>query len=1034
MSVILAGTSFAVKGQEAAHNYTINLTDTQDNYQLNSRTYIVADPQRNMTIQDITSAYNAGELKYRNTNPDNLLLDYEEHAFWLVFSVENETRSPDWFIDIGGLANGRSGITDKFLVYEMTQRQIFYDGFQVGSKNNPVIRNFRYIPVSVPSMQKAVFIMYVEPTIFKRISLNLSFKKNSIDTSSTIASIYISYIPVFAIASLLVIIIGFVVTKNAGFIPLGCFYIFMTAWYACIELPFYSNFPGIGWLSTFYPVINCFLICLGALLTIPARYNTSPLRIFLMGFLGFTIGITAFTSIVFPINTELQSYFTNGFSIFCLLCALLYLGVNETYFIKPPALCLAGWILFYLVGQMVKLAAFMGYIPISFFSVHAGYAMFFPMTVIAVIGVIVSIRSEQERKMNLFMRQAEKANTLLQAKKTKEENDHSRLLRVIEREREVMEELRNRESERTEEMRRAKIVADEANHAKSAFLAVVSHEIRTPMTGIMGMIRMLQDTDLSADQKDYLMTIKDSGDAMLALLNDILDFSKIEGGGMTLENIRFDLRRVLNGVQMLMKGHADQKGIAIRLNIHENVPETVYGDPTRLRQVILNLVGNALKFTSKGHVGINVFLDPAHEANKDDSHRCAIYFSVEDTGIGISEEAQEDLFTPFSQADSSISRKYGGTGLGLSICRRLVEAMEGEINLKSREGSGSTFFFTLPFDTDSEATLSSADETQALSNDETVEETVEQSSAHKPREYTQAYDSNRKRFLIVDDNEVNRKVVKAFLDKANYESVIIYSGREALKLLKSDKRFDAVFLDIEMPDMNGCEVAENILQDTSISHIPIIALTGNIAIEDLQQYKSIGFKGYVAKPVIPEELLEMIDHITSGKNEAHYFPADLPEPAKNIEKQKLSPQYQGTNKPAASDKKEAIADTSDDKTPRPILGKTLDEKLIQGLNDGLGKKQTIELLEDLFEKTEEIIGNLRKAIADDSMESVRMRAHELKGMAANFGLKAVSEKAGQLEKFSKNNEITFMDVETHIKDLLTLVERSQLALDDFFNE
>lgn len=1016
----------------ASGEFQISLKADQDDYALNARSYVISDPQGKLTIQDVTAYYNANKLKFRNTNPEKLLLSYEQHPFWIVFSVENQTRSPDWFIDIGGLENGRSGITDKFLIYEMNQRRIFYDGFQAGIKDNPVIQNSRFIPVTVPSMEKAVFVMYVQPTIFKRVSLNLNFKKNIADTNHSIAKTYVDYIPAFIIASLLIIIIGFLITRGPGFIPLGLFYVCLLVWYALVEKPFYTNFPGIGFMSTFYPAIITFMICTAALLTIPARYNTSPLRIALIGFLGFLFTITILTTFVFPIDTELQSYFTNGFSIFCLLIATAYLSINETYFIRPQALCFAGWIMLYITGQMLKLAAFMGYIPVGFYTIHAEYAILLPQTALLIIGVVMSIKGDEARKLNAFARQAEKAKALLQAKKSKEENDHSRLLRVIEREREVMEELRNRESERTEEMRRAKIVADEANHAKSAFLAVVSHEIRTPMTGIMGMIRMLQDTDLSHDQKDYLMTIKDSGDAMLALLNDILDFSKIEGGAMTLENIKFDLHRVLNGVQMLMKGHADQKNLAIRLNIHDNVPVKLLGDPTRLRQVILNLVGNALKFTSKGHVGINVFLDPSHEENNNDGQTCAIYFSVEDSGIGISEEAQQNLFTPFSQADSSISRKYGGTGLGLSICRRLVEAMGGEINVKSREGSGTTFFFTLPFDTDNE----DSGEGDGFNNDADENSSGALNTAQLP--------TPKKRFLIVDDNEVNRKVVKAFLDKADYESVMIHSGVEALKLLKSDKKYNGILLDIEMPDMNGRDVAQAILKDSSISSIPVIALTGNVANADLQSYKDIGFKGYIAKPVTPEDLLETIDKIENGRAD-ECFPATLNVTARQTANE-LSPQFRSDNKldiqnTSASTRKkdtntptpkEDLADTPLRK--EPLIGKTLDDKLVQGLKDGLGAKQTIELLEELFIKTDEIIGNLRKAVGQDSMENVQMRAHELKGMAANFGLKAVSEKSGQLEKLSKNNEITMIDVDTHIEDLLTLIERSKLALDDFFDQ
>ena len=533
-------------------------------------------------------------------------------------------------------------------------------------------------------------------------------------------------------------------------------------------------------------------------------------------------------------------------------------------------------------------------------------------------------------------------------------------------------------------MRHAKIIADEANQAKSAFLAVVSHEIRTPMTGIMGMVKMLEDTELSDEQKDFILTIGDSGQAMLALLNDILDFSKIEDGAMDLETIEFDLRRVLNSVTMLMKAHSDQKNLQLILNIDDDIPQKLYGDPTRLRQIILNLVGNAIKFTSKGHIAIVAH----YEGNgKDDN---SVQFEVSDTGLGISKEAQENLFTPFAQADSSISRRYGGTGLGLAICKTLVEAMGGTIGIKSREGAGSTFHFKLPF----------------LSN--FIQKPVQATKTHTPEIIEDL------RFMVVDDNEINRKVIDGFLKKYNHTVVLLESGKDALDILETDQKFDALFLDIEMPGMSGIDLAQHIKQDASVKNIPLIAITGNVNEDDISRYKNAGFSDHVAKPIEIDELNRAIAQ------------TQISEPTKDL----VEEDDRGTKKIKITPSKK----TSEKKALKPAVGKTLDEVMLKGLKEGLGSKQTNDLIAELFIKADEIVEQLIDLKETEDKDAARMRAHELRGMAGNFGLKALSDKSEEIEQICKDNERPFSDIIPHIEDLSTLVERSRYSVKEFLSD
>jgi signal transduction histidine kinase/CheY-like chemotaxis protein len=634
--------------------------------------------------------------------------------------------------------------------------------------------------------------------------------------------------------------------------------------------------------------------------------------------------------------------------------------------------------------------AISGSIDPSFITSYADRLIIYPQFLFLLVGVILSIQVGHGHLLSKVRKESDRARSVIHAQKSRDEMDHTRLLKVIEREREIMEELRARESERTEQMRAAKNMADEANQSKSAFLAVVSHEIRTPMTGLIGMLRMLENTTLSKDQKEYLDVIKDSSDTMLALLNDILDFSKIEKGVLDLENIEFDLKRVLMAVNTLMKTHADQKNIALNLIIDPDMPHTIYGDPTRLRQVFLNLVGNALKFTSNGHVTVKADLKTL------DEKQCVVDFAIEDTGIGISKEAQENLFAPFAQADSSITRKYGGTGLGLAICKTLVEAMGGNITLKSTEGIGTTFYFTLAF---------------ALKSDVQIKKDVLSTSSTT----TAITPMN---ILVVDDNEVNAKVISEFLKEDKHTTTHAISGKECLDIMQSQSNFDIILVDIEMPGMSGVELAEIIIKNPDTKHIPLIAMTGNIGLSDVELYQEKGFKGLVGKPFEPEKIKILLANVQNAPDQAHFDKI----------KSNTSSSAEKTSHTEKDEKKKTKP------VKKPSIGKALDDMMLTNLKNGLGTQKTQDLLEETFIKADSIIQQMLEAINDNDKKSIYARAHELKGMCANFGLKAISEKALEIETATKIEDYDIDDFNPHVEDLKTLLERSKIAVDKFFGK
>jgi len=501
--------------------------------------------------------------------------------------------------------------------------------------------------------------------------------------------------------------------------------------------------------------------------------------------------------------------------------------------------------------------------------------------------------------------------------------------------------------QRDEQLLVSKKIAEDANKAKSQFLAQMSHEIRTPMNGVLGITSLLSQTTLNNKQIEYVRTIDHSGKLLLNLIDDILDFSKIEAGKLELEEIPFSLRRVVEETLDLLSERASENKTTLSLDLQSRLLDSLIGDPRRLSQILMNLLGNAIKFTHHGEILLTV----SFEKVQNNSMRCQ--FAIKDSGVGIKKEKQELIFAAFTQADGSTTRQYGGTGLGLTICQELVQAMGGEIWVESTEGKGATFCFTA---------LLAVDHSHAFH--------VEKQHTGRSKQFTAS-------ILVAEDNTTNQLVAMGMLEHLGCQVDIVDNGLEAIKAVEKNK-YDLIFIDCQMPVMNGYDATENIRKlegQTGENRTPIIALTAQAMKGDREHCLAIGMNDYISKPFTEKQLERILAGWLPGKETV--FPEEISSSGKRRSHKEFNFVH--------IDKRQIDMLKKIQKPGQPDV--------------------LVRLLTSFQKSSQEILQSLSRAVTSNDMGMLSQSAHSLKSSSGNFGALHLSKLCRELELFAKENRI-----------------------------
>jgi len=807
-------------------NTSIILDNHTQDLTLSKNIEYFADPSLEYTLADIQHEQQRGVNRWQAANGFIPNYGFTKAAYWVKFTVNNQTNNPDWIlhfeyplmdtIELYSL-NAQGQYQQQYSTgdtYPFSQRPIKDRGFALALNLTPQQTQTFYLRLqSRDSMIIAMSLL--TPDAFRGQQQNEGFWFGMYYGAVLIILLYNAYL--------------YVLLREKNHL----YYVMVLACYALIELSL--NGMGTVYFWGEYPEVakrlRPFAISLFALASFTLTKSFLEIKHITLKkqnldpfFLGFII-LTLIGAVVFPFTLSIQLSMMIAFMTAPIMYgAGIYTWQQGNRLGKYFTLGWSGLVL----GGMVNVLRAFDILPVNFWTTYGAQ--------LGSISTLLILNNALTDRMRFLQQENDKS----QQTRLLEQEETNRLLDQMVRDRTEALLLK------TEEAERAKQQAETAAKAKSEFLANMSHEVRTPMNGIIGMTQLLADTSLGIEQKHYINTIQSSCEALLRIINDILDYSKIEAGKLEIENTNFNLHQLLEECALLFALPAKERGLPIKTEIMPNVPCWMVGDSTRIRQVLINMLGNAYKFTERGAVTLRAYL-------REDKGKDGVFvqFEVQDTGIGITFEQRERLFQSFSQADSSITRKYGGTGLGLAISRSLVRLMAGDIGVKSIPAQGSVFWFYVLM----------------YHGSEVPHKHSETPNAHVPS--INYPDLSGLKILVAEDNPINQKVIVGMLKKYNIIPTVASDGLDALQvLMASQEGFDVVLMDCEMPNMDGYTATQRIRaweSNQQLKPVLIYGVSAHALAEYQQQGLNVGMNGFMVKPLKQQDLLNTLTAVVTYK-------------------------------------------------------------------------------------------------------------------------------------------------------------------------